>query len=164
MTLREIGIALVLLAVALAGAFSIRSAGASSGWRRRSVRVFGVFLIVVAAFAALSWWARSGSRMPAPVFAVGSPNGAFLARVVEPEGDLIPTHFVRISVRRAGRFLAAEVYVGEVEPNIHWVSEQTLELIYPDQERKPYCGRGWSRIDVICKEVRKVDFKPNLRI
>jgi hypothetical protein len=164
MKFREIAIAAVIPVVAVAGVFALRIAAARSGWMRRSVRALGVLLIVTAALAALDWYARTGPRMPAPVFAVESPNGRFIAKVVEPDGDLLPTQVVRISVRGPWRFLAEEVYAGEQEPNIRWIGDHTLELTYPVQAQSPYCASGSSGLDVICKEVRKEDFKPHLRI
>jgi len=101
--------------------------------------------------------------MPAPVFTVESPDSRFVAEIIEPDGDLIPTNLVRISVRRSGHLFAREVYAGKIEPNIRWSANGILELIYPSSEQKPTCNGSLSEISVNCKEIPREDFKPELR-
>ncbi len=101
--------------------------------------------------------------MPAPVFTIDSPDARFIAKTVEPDGDLIPTHVVRISVRQAGHPFAEEVYAGEEEPNIRWKDNKTLELIYPVQTQEPFCRTAISEVKVVCSEVARDKFKPELR-
>jgi hypothetical protein len=102
MTIREISIAVVLAALACVGGFLLWRTRSTSGWPKRSFRVAGALVILFAAFESLHWAAKRGGRMPAPVFSVESPSGQFVAEIVEPDGDLIPTDLVRISVRRSG--------------------------------------------------------------
>ncbi len=102
--------------------------------------------------------------MPAPVFTAESPDARFIAEIVEPDGDLIPTDLVRISVRRSGHILAEEVFEGAVEPNVDWVDDRTLRLTYPEASEKTICGGSWSGATIVCKQVPLSEFKPHLRI
>jgi hypothetical protein len=101
--------------------------------------------------------------MPAPVFTIESPNGQYFARVVEPDGDVIPTRLVRISIRPVGRFLAAEIYAGAAEPNVDWLDSQTLELTYPPMAPEPTCGGSRIGVKIVCREIPREVFKPRLR-
>jgi len=101
--------------------------------------------------------------MPAPVFSVESPSGQFVAEIVEPDGDLIPTDLVRISVRRSGHVLSEEVFKGTFEPNVDWLDDRTLQLTFPADRRPALCGGSWSGAMIVCNQVPASEFKPRLR-
>jgi hypothetical protein len=164
MTIREISIALVLAACACVGCFLFWRARSTSGWPRKSLLVAGTLVILFAASESLDWRAKRGGRMPPPVYTEQSPDGQFVAEIVEPDGDLIPTDQVRISVRRSGHVLAEEVSKGTFEPNVDWLDDRTLQLTFPADWRPALCGGSWSGATIICKQVPRSEFKPRLRV
>lgn len=70
---------------------------------------------------------------------------------------------VRISVRRSGHFFAEEVYVGEQEPSIRWIDNETLQLSYPKRTDVPFCGSNSPGAKIRCNAVSPETFKPELR-
>lgn len=164
MTIREFAIVFVLLLPVPLGIFLLQKSRVFAGWRRACVKATSAFLVVVSLLALLmSAYARSGSR-PAPVFSVEAPGGGYIARVIEPDGDLIPTRYVRVAIRVKGHFLAHEVFKGAVEPNIDWLDSRTLQLTYPEASKETFCGGSWSGVSVVCKQVTISEFKPRLRV
>jgi hypothetical protein len=163
MTIREFSITLGLVAFACVGCFLLWRARLASGGLKRFLRVAGVLAILLSAFESLHWISKRGSRMPAPVFTLESPDAQLFAEIVEPEGDLMPTELVRISVRRGGHILAEQVFKGAVEPNVDWLDNHTLRLTYPKTSNAPLCGGSWSGATIVCREVAPSEFKPRLR-
>lgn len=163
MTIREISIAFALVSLACAGLALFWRAKSTGGWLKKSLRIVGALAILLAAFESLNWFAKRGSRMPAPVFTSESPDARFVAEVVEPNGDLIPTHLARISTRRSGHILAEEVFKGTVEPNVDWLDNRTLQLTYPAASGVLDCGGSWSGATIVCRQIPASQFKPRLR-
>lgn len=164
MTVREIVLLMTLLAISVAGVALFWMSKTRSRRGRASLRFFAIILILISAFLSFHWWAKTGLRMPAPVFTVESPGGQFIARVVEPDGDVLPTNLVRISVRRKGSFFAQQVYVGSYEPNLQWIDDTTLQLTFPATDQPATCGGSGSEPKIICKRVLAADFKSHMRI
>ena len=163
MSIREIAIASLLLATVVAGFLLFGFARFVASSRFKWVRVVGAVLVSLAAFGWLGWNAKRSGRMPAPVFTIESPDSQLVSEIIEPNGDPLPTHLVRISIRPRGHFFATEVFAGPVEPNIKWLDNQTLLLTFPATPEKPRCGANRSNAIVICNEISAEDFKPLLR-
>jgi len=163
MTAREIAIAVAILLIVAVGVFLFWRGRTRVGWRGRVLRIGGALVILLAGFTYLTWMQKRGARMPAPVFTVESPDGRFIAEIVEPEGDLLPTRLIRISVRRSRGFFAPEVFVGPAEPNVEWLNNQTVRFTYPLTTEKPKCGGSVSGVSIVCSEVPAASFKPWLR-
>jgi hypothetical protein len=163
MTVREILFALVILLPAIIGMLLLQRVRIYAGWRRRSGQLAGTLLILTTAVVSIISFGLRSSRMPAPIFTIVSPSSQYVARVVEPDGDAIPTSLVRISNRPAGHFFAADIYEGTVEPDVDWLDSQTLQLTYPPMAPEPICGGSWFGVKIVCREVSREGFRPRLR-
>jgi hypothetical protein len=163
MSPREMAIILAIFGIAMAGTVLYWRGHAIRGWGGKSVRICGVFVILFAGVECLHWARLRGGRMPAPVYTVESPDAQSIAEIVEPDGDLLLTRLVRVSVRRAGNLFAIEVFAGPAEPNVEWLNNRTLRLTYPATGEKPKCGGLVSGLSIACNEVPAKSFKPRDR-
>jgi hypothetical protein len=163
MTPREIEIALLWATVALIGIVSVRGLDLRRSWLRRAVRVAGALISLSAIAFFLNWRERCSARMPAPEYTEESPNGSYIARIVEPDADIVPSNVTRVSIRKTGSPLAKEVFVSQSSFNLHWIDDRSLEIIYPAEKSGPYCGGVWEGAKVVCAELPPAQFVPILR-
>jgi hypothetical protein len=101
--------------------------------------------------------------MPSPEYTEESPNGRYIARIVEPSADIVPSNVVRVSIRKAGKLLAKEVFESQSSFNLRWIDERSLEITYPALKPAPSCGGEWDGAKVFCREVPPTQFVPMLR-